>query len=296
MSDFITLSRGSARAVIAPLAAALRSYTRNGIDLVEPSFDPVAPVGSGMTLAPWPNRIAAAQWLLEGELQQLDITEVARGHAIHGLLRNTGYAVELLSASEARLTAWIYPQHGYPFQLRHQVSYQLEDDESLRVTQSLLNVSDRLAPVALGAHPYLRLGQLPTEELSLTVPASVSLLTDDRLIPIAALEVRESFDLRAGRLLAELEMDRAYAGLEFAEDGFVRHTLSAADGRSVSLRHNETCQFVHVFVTSAFPGRKRAVAIEPMSAPADAFNSGQGLHWIAANQEFSIEWGIESTL
>ncbi|WP_394941542.1 aldose 1-epimerase family protein [Psychromicrobium sp. YIM B11713] len=296
MSEFITLIRGSARAVISPLAASLRSYSRDGVDLTEPCLDPVAPGGSGLTLAPWPNRIADARWQLDGQVQQLDITEVSRGHASHGLLRNTGYTVESGSAATVQLSAWIYPQHGYPFQVQHRVIYQLEQDGSLTVIQSLENASTQAAPVALGAHPYLRIGDTPIESLELKVSAAKSLQADERLIPIATVGVAESVDLRSGRRVAELEMDRCYTDLDFAEDGFARHTLTAPDGRSVTLRQRKACQYVHIFVTTGYPGRNKAVAVEPMSAPANSFNSGEGLHWLEPRERFSIEWGIESSL
>ncbi|AJT42744.1 aldose epimerase [Psychromicrobium lacuslunae] len=282
--------------MIAPLAAALRSYSRDGADLVEANLDPVAPGGSGLTLAPWPNRIAEGRWVLEGEVQQLDITEVSRGNAIHGLLRNTGYAVESRSESEVRLVATIYPQHGYPFQLTHRVSYRLEPDESLRVSQSLHNDSQLAAPVALGAHPYLRIAELPTEELRLSVQAGTELLVDEKMIPIEPASVSADSDLRRGRRVAELEMDRSYTDLAFAPDGLARHTLSAPDGRSVTLWQDKACQYVHIYVSTGFPGRNKAVAIEPMSAPANSFNSARGLHWLSPGEEFAIEWGIESVL
>ncbi|NYE96520.1 aldose 1-epimerase [Psychromicrobium silvestre] len=296
MPEFVTLTQGAAQAVISLLAAALRSYSREGVQLTEPSLEPVPPGASGITLAPWPNRIDGGRWTLEGQPQQLDITEVARGHAIHGLLRNSGYTVLAASAASVELAAWIYPQHGYPFELEHRVEYRLLADESLWVQQSLRNASTRSAPVALGAHPYLRLGELPTEELELTVRAEQSLQADERLIPSRRQGVTEETDLRAGRKVAELEMDRAYTQLAFDERGVAVHTLQAADGRSVSLWQRDTCQFVHIYVSTGYPGRNKAVAIEPMSAPANAFNSGEGLRWLEPEQIFSIEWGIQASL
>lgn len=286
-----------AEAIISRLAAGLRSYARNGVQLTEPAIaDPVAPGGSGLTLAPWPNRVAGGRWQLDGAEQQLDITEVARGHAIHGLLRNSEYAVLEHTVEAVKLAARIYPQHGYPFQLRHEVQYWIAADGSLGVRQSLDNESAVAAPAALGAHPYLRLGDLPADALTLTVPAQRYLGTDPGLIPRTVEEVGVEQDLRAGGQLSILEMDRAYTGLFFDETGWARSTLSAADGRSVSLRQNETCQFVHIFATAGYPGRKKTVAIEPMSAPANAFNSGDGLRWLPPGSSFGIEWGIESVL
>lgn len=297
-TDFlIRLTAGNAEAQISPLAAGLRSYRRNGVQLSEPATEEaVAPGGSGLALAPWPNRVEDGKWLLDGVLQQLDITEVARGHAIHGLLRNTEYSVAEQTGNSVLLTARIYPQHGYPFQLLHRVQYSLTEAGSLEVRQRLTNESAAVAPVALGAHPYLRLGDLPAEELTLTVPARRYLLADAGLIPRGRSEVGPEADLRAGRLLAELDLDCAYTELAFDSEGWFRSTLSAADGRRVSLRQNKTCQFVHIFVTAGYPGRNKAVAIEPMSAPANAFNSGDGLRWLEPGASFGIEWGIESEL
>lgn len=286
-----------AEAVISRLAAGLRSYAQKGVQLTEPALaEPVAPGASGLLLAPWPNRVAGGRWLLDGVEQQLDITEVARGHAIHGLLRNVEYSVLTESPEAVRLAARIYPQHGYPFQLLHEVGYQICQDGSLQVRQTLCNESAEAAPVALGAHPYLRLGDLPVGTLTLTVPAARFLPTDETLIPQGEHAVSAEQNLQGGRPLAELEMDRAYTGLSADRDGWVRTTLSAADGRRVSLRQDKTCQYVHIFATSGYPGRNKAVAIEPMSAPANALNSGDGLRWLSPGDSFSIEWGIESEL
>ncbi len=293
----LRIRAAGAEAVISRLAAGLRSYARSGVQLTEPALhEPVAPGGSGLTLAPWPNRVAGGRWLLGGVEQQLDITEVARGHAIHGLLRNAEYAVLAESEVAVQLAARIYPQHGYPFQLLHVVDYRIADDGSLQVRQTLRNESAAAAPAALGAHPYLRLGDLPADALTLTVPATRFLSADEALIPQGEHAVGAEQDLRAGRPLAALEMDRAYTGLAADRDGWVRSTLSAADGRSVSLRQDDTCQYVHIFATTGYPGRNKAVAIEPMSAPANAFNSAEGLRWLQPGESFSIEWGIESVL
>ena len=282
--------------MIAPLAAALRSYARAGVQLTEPALvEAVAPMGSGLTLAPWPNRIANARWFLDGKLQRLDITEVARGHAIHGLLRNQEYRVLAREHHSMRLSARIYPQHGYPFQLRHEVHYRLTETGSLAVAQTLFNESDRAAPAALGAHPYLRLGDVPTEQLTLRVPAAQFLRVNDALIPEGLEPVSPGADLRSGKVVAELELDAAYTSLAFS-GGWARSTLTADDGRWVSLIQNDACQYVHIFATPGFPDRNKAVAIEPMSAPANAFNSGDGLQWIEPGASFSIEWGIESQL
>lgn len=293
----IQLSRGGAQVSVSRLAAALRSYSRNGVQLTESALDsPVPPMGAGLMLAPWPNRVEKGQWMLNGVRQQLDITEVPRGHAIHGLLRNQEYQVLASSTGSVLLSARIYPQHGYPFQVVHEVEFSLTELGSLAVKQTLINESDLPAPVALGSHPYLRLGEVPTENLTLRVPAAKYLSVDAGLIPRSHEAVRADNDLRDGVPVSHLDMDTAYTALEFNADGETRCTLTDSDGRWVSLHQSDTCQFVHIFVTAEFPDRNKAVAIEPMSAPANAFNTGDGLFWLESGARFSIDWGIDSQL
>jgi aldose 1-epimerase len=46
-------------------------------------------------------------------------------------------------------------------------------------------------------------------------------------------------------------------------------------------------------VSTQYPGRSRAVAVEPMTGPANAFNSGEGLRWLAPGESFTMSWGID---
>ena len=290
------LRRGDALAVVTELAAGLRLYSRGGTQLTESYGDAeISPGAAGITLAPWANRVEDGVWYLNGKKQQLDITEVSRNNASHGLLRNASYALVDASEFSVTLEAAVFPQHGYPFLLRHRVRYELAEDLGLVVRQLLINDSQQPAPFVLGAHPYLRLGEVPSEELTVTVHAGTRLVTDERQIPRGAEPVGGDFDLRAGRPVAALDLDSAYTDLEF-DAGIARHTLSTPDGRSVSLWQDENCGYVHVFVTTKFPGRTKAVAIEPMTGPANAFNSGDGLRWLDPGERFAMTWGISASL
>jgi aldose 1-epimerase len=289
------LRRGDAVAVVTELAAGLRSFSRGGVLLTETyGDDEISPGGAGITLAPWANRVEDGQWFLDGRKQQLDITEVSRNNASHGLLRNTGYALVGESQHGVALEAAVFPQHGYPFLVRHRVEYRLSADLGLHVRQTLMNDSAAAAPFVLGAHPYLRVGDAAVEDLQLTVAADTRLVTDERLIPRSSAPVEGDVDFRSGRSVADIAVDVALTDLHY-EDGKARHTLAAADGSAVSLWQDETCRYVHVYVSTLYPGRTRAVAVEPMTGPANAFNSGDGLRWLPPGGSFSMEWGIDYT-
>jgi aldose 1-epimerase len=288
---------GPATAVITELAAGIRQYTVNGVDLVE-TFprESAPPKGSGIVLVPWPNRIRDGAWTHNGATLQLALTEPAKQNASHGLLRYTSYRLSARTPGSVTLAATVFPQPGYPFQLDTTVSYSLTDD-GLEVSHAIVNVGDTPAPVAVGAHPFLRLGETSTEVLTLRVAADTHLEVDDRQIPVSGAPVEGTvFDLREGRRVGELDLDDGYSGVTF-ERGRCEHSLTGPHGRQVVLWGDENFRYVQVFTPRTFPnsgtdGVHQAVAIEPMTAPANAFNSGDGLRWLAPGEEWSPRWGI----
>ncbi|CAN5303520.1 aldose 1-epimerase family protein [soil metagenome] len=288
------LSRGGATAVITEVAASLRALSIDGVDLVQRYPDGTTPpFASGIVLMPWPNRVADAVWTLDGGLQQLDITEPSKHNAIHGLLRYTGYRVLERSEDALTLGATVFPQHGYPFHLETSVRYELVEG-GLSVSHEVRNLSSSPAPVGIGAHPFLTIGDVPTEELVLTVHASTYFDVDARLLPHAELPVEGTrYDLRAGARAGGLVLDTAYGAVQ-PVDGAVA-SLRAPDGREVQLVQDDQHPYVQVFTARTYPkedGPGLAIALEPMTAAPDALNSGLGLQWVHPGATWSVGWGI----
>ncbi|MGK9147089.1 aldose 1-epimerase family protein [Plantibacter flavus] len=291
---------GEVRATVTELAAGLRELTVGGRTLVEAfGEEVVAPMGCGMVLVPWPNRVRGARWTLDGAPQQLDVTEAATGNASHGLLRNTGYRADEVTAASVTLAASVFPQHGYPFRLDTSVRYSLVDD-GVTVTHEVVNRSNRPAPVAVGAHPYLALGGVPSEELTLTVAADTWFETDAQRIPVAEHPVDGTpNDLRSGADVGGLSLDVGLGALTAGTDGRFHHRLTSPVGDVVELWADESFRYVQVYTPSNFPkagGPGVAVAIEPMTAPADALNSGTGLRWLEPEERWTLSWGIRLDL
>ena len=287
-----TTSTGDVRATVTAVAAGLRTLTINGIDLV-PGFaeDETPPSGSGIVLVPWPNRIRDGRWRSDDTEYQLAITEPARGNAIHGLLRYTEYTPVEQDRDSVTLAATIHPQMGYPFTVRTAVRYELGSD-GLKVTHFLENLGAEPAPVAVGTHPFVKIGDVPTEELVLRLDASSHIEVDDRLLPTGEVPVDGTeWDFREGRRVGDVQLDDAFGGLA-AVDGTVEHTLVAPDGRTVSVWADDEFAYVQVYTTESYPGESKAIAVEPMTAPADAFNSGRGLRWLDPGEQWELSWGI----
>jgi aldose 1-epimerase len=290
------LSLGDVRAAITEVGAGIRQLSVAGVQLAEPwdEFAP-RPFFAGATLVPWPNRVRGGQWTSDGAEQQLDVTEPELGHALHGLLADRPFDVESRDASSITLAATIYPIRGYFFQLDYSVRYELTAG-GIRVTQRVGNVGVASAPAAFGAHPFLRVGDVPVGQLTVQSSARSFLEQDARQIPTgSAPTAGTDRDLRAGRVVDELYFDDTFADLELV-DGLYRQRLSAPDGRFVEVWQEPDFDHVHVFVTRIFPGPDgltTAIAIEPMTAPPDAFNSGTGVRWLEPGDTWSASWGIE---
>jgi len=285
----------SVRAVITEVAAAIRHLSVDEVEITAGYDDDTPPpFGSGIVLVPWPNRVRDGRWTYAGQTLQLDITEPVRGNALHGLLRHTPYQLVERTECAVTLRAGVFPQSGYPFTLDTTVRYTAVSD-GLRVMHTVCNVGTACAPVAVGAHPFLTIGDVPTDSLILTVSADRHIDVDDRLNPVGVTPVHgTAWDLREGRLVGTLDLDDAWSGLTMAGGGST-HWLSAPDGRAVSLWADEQFGYIQVFITREFPRAGElttAVAIEPMTAPADAFNSGEGLRWIEPGECWSMSWAI----
>ena len=99
-------------------------------------------------------------------------------------------------------------------------------------------------------------------------------------------------DLRGGRRVGDVDLDMAYSSLARDVDGLVRTSLTAPDGRRLTLWQGEGFDYLQVFTTDRYPGQPLSIAIEPMTAPGEALNSGLGLRWLAPGETWELEWGL----
>ncbi|GAA3586122.1 aldose 1-epimerase family protein [Amycolatopsis ultiminotia] len=288
------ITRGKARAVVTEIGAGLRAFEIGGVPYVETfAKDEKPPKGLGQVLLPWPNRTKGGQWEFDGVQQQLEITEQARGNAIHGLTRHLEW--ELLEHAETSITLAVdvEVQPGWPVPLRATVTYELLPRE-LVITHEIRNEGEQPIGVGVGTHPYFRIGDTPTDELTLTLPASrVRPYEGDQQMPYAEEQdvAGTEYDFREGKLLAGADLDTAFGTLAQADDGTHQHVLSHGDEQLV-VWTGPDFRWVQVFTPDDLTGRGRAVAIEPMTCPADALNTGTDLIELEPAGSWSGSWGI----
>lgn len=299
----ITISRatdgGLLLASLDPRAAGLRALSLGGSQLVQSYPEgSEAPYYSGRTLLPWPNRLAQGTWTHEGHTLTVPINDPDHQAALHGLLSATVYSVAEQTPSSVVFQTTLQATPGYPFSLEMSVHYVLEES-GLRVTHQVANRGDQAAPVAAGAHPFLRAGEGEVSEATLTSPVRSFLVTDENLIPTGevALHFGDALNLAEGVALAESALDTAFR-LQ-ANQGASVTRLASPSGHVTELWQDAAWGWVQVFLTSTYPtpdGNVWAVAVEPMTAPPNALATGEDLVTVMPGEVWSASWGVRGTL
>jgi aldose 1-epimerase len=292
------IAAGEYRATVTELGANLRSLRHSDIPLiVEYDADEVPPAGAGELLLPWPNRVDHGQYSFGGQDLQLDLSEPANGNAIHGLTRWASWELIAAGSDRAELGLRLLGRPGYPFCLELRALYRLTPDQGLEVTVSATNPGHRAAPYGTGSHPYLRAGSGLVDEWALQLPAGQWLAADARGIPVG--EPRDvtgsEFDFRAGRPIGGTQLDHALTGLTRDTAGRAWAGLTGPD-RSLALWAGPGYEWLQVFTGDSLgPGRRRrALAIEPMTCPPNAFVSRTDLITIDPGATVTRQWGVQA--
>jgi aldose 1-epimerase len=286
------------RAVVTEGGGALRLLEHGGRHLVDGfGEDEMSPGGRGQLLMPWPNRIRDGRYSFGGRDHQLALTEPKRSNASHGLARWVAWTLEEHTPNSVSLVHRVMAQSGYPWAVDLHVLYDLGAD-GLTVTQTATNLSGEPAPYACGAHPYLCVGE-GIDHLELTLPAGTRTLTDDRLIPVETVAVDAEHDFRTPRAVGTTVFNETYGDLS-RDAGLATATLrDPASGNGVALWVDERIPWLLLYSADDAPGlERRSLAVEPMTAPPDAFNAGTDLVTLAPagqrGDELSVTWGIRA--
>jgi aldose 1-epimerase len=290
------IAAGAHRATIVEVGAGLRAYACDGRDVtVRYPADELPPKACGAALVPWPNRIRDGRYRFDGVDYQLALTEPAKGNASHGLGRWERWTAVDRQPHSVTLSLDVVPQTGWPFELRAEITYSVDADAGLQVEAHARNTGTRRLPFGMGFHPYIDVRDVPMDDVSVRLRASERLVTDDASIPVGQVPVAGTeYDLADGRRLGPLRLDDGFTGLS-RTDGVVTVTVATPSGDAAQVWFDESFRFTQVFTYEQLQPGVNGVAVEPMTCPANAFNSGDGLIVLDAGGQWSGRWGITPT-
>ncbi len=289
-------------ATFAPAAGMLCCSLRHqGEELLAQNAGVSAYVQQGKTMGipllfPWANRLAAFDYTAGGRTVLVPHDESlvhtdANGLPIHGVIGGrqawqlTGAAetgsIEPGASSLAASLRWSEEQPGlfdvFPF--RHDLRYEaLLQDGRLEISVTVHACGTDAVPLAFGFHPYLSPGG-ERASWQIELPAMRALTLDAQQIPTAPAETLEA---------QRFELD----GREF-DDGFdnvaqpARFSVTGGD-RRIELTFPQGYPCAQVFA----PASGQFICFEPMTAPANALRSGDGLRLLAPGESFIAKFAV----
>jgi aldose 1-epimerase len=131
----------------------------------------------------------------------------------------------------------------------------------------------------------------------LVLPAHERLVLDQRGLPTG--EVRgvsgTEYDFTLARAIGPTQLDTAYTGIERGPDRLAWTELADPGGqRATRLWMDEGFGYLMCYTGDTLdPGqRRRALAVEPMTCPPDAFRSERGLIILEPGDHWTGAWGV----
>jgi aldose 1-epimerase len=243
-------------------------------------------------LYPWANRLAGPSYRVGETTVRLPAADGRYatdpgGLPIHGALPgHLRWTVQAGSPSDrmsARL-AWHSSEllELFPFEHELVMEPQVHDGGGLTLTTTLRATGTSQVPVAFGFHPYLRLPGSSRRDWRVVLGATERLVLDERMIPTGAREPLVDREL----VLGEQSWDDGLAGLEKP----ARFTVSDGD-TTVTVAFEEGFDYAQVYA----PPAHDYICFEPMTAPTNALNSGEGLSLVAPGEEHRTRWSVTVT-
>jgi aldose 1-epimerase len=289
------LRHGLYSACVASVGASLRGLQWSGRDLVAPyRAGQVRPKYSGALLAPWPNRVADGRWNLRGVAQQLALTEPEHGHALHGLALWLDWVPRHVSAAAVTLTTSVCPQPGYPFLLDLAATWRLSA-RGLTCRLVAVNRGAEAAPYGCGVHPYLIAASGDLDDWTFHLPARRQLQVDARQTPTNVAAPRAEHDFRRPCRIGGTRLDHAYTGVEFDLAERARVSVTDEAGRGSAIEFDSSCRWVQIYtaeVVNELDGDRGGVAVEPMTCPPNALQTGRDLIMLQPGARHSVAWRL----
>lgn len=280
--------------IIAGYGAALNSFRfakQEWIDGYSSVNQMITQPFKGVVLAPFPNRISKAAYSFEGKNYQLNINREKEQNAIHGLLYNKAFEVideEILEKEASVVLSYFYEgnEPGFPFEFQINITYTLHENDTLEIETIVTNDGESTMPFGLGFHPYFKTTE-GINQSNITFPPCNEIIADDKLIPTGK---SKTFLAKASKLKGkDCQFDTCF---ELTDSKNIEFQLEdTKTGKRIAISGQSLKEFP--FFQLYTPANRESIAIEPMTCPANAFNSKIGLQILQPDKVYTFNWKIK---
>ncbi|KAA0108359.1 aldose 1-epimerase family protein [Mycolicibacterium sp. P1-5] len=291
------ISHGDQHATVVEVGGGLRQYRSGDREILDGYGPDERCTGArGLPLVPWPNRIADGKYRFDGSDYQLPLTEPDKHNAIHGLVRWRNWSCRARGTDHVAMGTVLRPMMGYPFTLDVEVEYRL-GPQGLTVQTTATNMGDAPCPYAAGQHPYLAAQAARVDTMTLQLDAAQWLPTDERGLPIGTADVAGSpVDFRDRRVIGSQDIDYTFTDLTRDSDGLAWVNVTDAEGHSIAVWVDQHYPYIEIYTshTQPEPHWRTGLGVEPMTAPPNAFRTGDDVVRLEPGQSMSSRWGIRN--
>jgi aldose 1-epimerase len=285
---------GSTKAEFVPRANMLcRSLKHYGTELLDQGGGVAAYAERGATMGipllhPWANRLSGFGYRAAGKSVTLPLNGGLipvddAGLPIHGVLPGQLRWEVDRRARRDRITArlsWTSRSLLELFPFAHELRVDASlSDRALTITTTLRSTGEDTVPVSFGYHPYLRVPGVGRESWHVTLGAFRRLIVDERMIPTGEREPIE----RRTLCLGERSFDDGFDGLAVPAEFEV-----AVGAYALTVDFLEGFSYAQVYG----PTGQDFICFEPMTAPTNALNSGDGLALVPPGAEYRATFSI----
>jgi aldose 1-epimerase len=295
--DAVTLAAGALEATFVPqLGMVVASLRHAGDELLDRrsglhAYRDTGAVMGVPFLHPWANRLARDELVVQGRRVRLPGPPLVRrdehGLPIHGMLGAhpgwsvhqvdaDGHAARLVAGFDFAADAGLLAAFPFPHELVVDAAL---SPRSLRIATTVRATGPGAVPIAFGYHPYLRLPASDRAEWQVRMPSRRHLELDDNGLPTGRGGLRGSTAFPLGHAGFDDGYDRIEDGAGFSV---------SAGGREIAVTHERGYPAAQVFSPAAAP----FICFEPMTAPANALCSGDGLRFVAPGESFTAAFSI----
>lgn len=287
----IVLENGDYRASFISIAAGMVSLQHRGRDLIYPFAPGELPAGfQGQVLLPWPGRITDGVYRFRGRRYEAAINDHVNNAALHGLAYHQNWKVDDLDGTSVTFSTVIPSQPGYPFNLAATATYELSAEDGLAVTIAARNIGTTTAPYGVSSHPYLTCDGKRIDRCVVTIPADLVTTMGQHLEPLGVVPVEaHGLDFRSPSAIGTRQIDNAFTGLP--SQWWRVDLTDPATGLVVQV--TSTAPWVQVYSGEHID--RRGLAVEPMTCPSNAFNSGEDLIELEPGESHTLSYSIRAT-
>jgi aldose 1-epimerase len=280
----IEISNGKTRAKI---------FLNEGASLQELVFDGEKVIGdvspldykdtyASSLLFPFASRVEDGKYRFNNQDFQLEINELDRNHALHGLVYNKPFVVRNQDTAEdyAKIDLEFEETNltkGFPYTYSVFISYFITDSK-LDFSVQFKNTSNKAFPFTYGWHPYFYSSDVSKSFLQFQ--SSKEVVFDERLITQNLIEK----SIKGKLTIGQKQLDDCFQ-LDTTK------VIFSSPNYDLEIKSSTKNGFLQVYT----PPIKNCIAIEPVSGISNSFNNNIGLEILEPKEIKNVSWSLDFT-